>query len=59
MEDVTDTPFVGRDAELRLLVDTFDRVLREETTQLVTIVGEPGVGKSRLMQEFWIAPQSP
>ena len=53
IEDMAETPFVGRDTELRLLVDTFDRVLREETTQLVTIVGEPGVGKSRLMQEFW------
>ena len=53
IEELAETPFVGREAELRLLVDTFDRVLSEETTQLVTMVGEPGVGKSRLMQEFW------
>ncbi|UCG40574.1 MAG: AAA family ATPase, partial [Acidimicrobiia bacterium] len=53
IEDLAATPFVGRDSELRLIVDTFERVLREETTQFVTIVGEPGVGKSRLMQEFW------
>ena len=49
-------PFVGRDHELRLLQDTFERTLRESTIQLVTIVGEPGVGKTRLLAEFrgWV-----
>ena len=46
------TPFVGRDAELSTLVDAFDRSVREHTVQLVTIIGEPGVGKSRLLNEF-------
>jgi len=45
-------PFVGRDHETRLLEDTFERTLRESTVQLVTIIGEPGVGKTRLLAEF-------
>ncbi|MGB2874912.1 MAG: adenylate/guanylate cyclase domain-containing protein [Gaiellaceae bacterium] len=47
------TPFVGRELELRLLQDTFQRALRDTSVQLVTIVGEPGVGKSRLVAEFF------
>src|SRR5688572_20681120 len=38
--------FVGRDAELELLRATYRRAARSEA-HLVTIVGEPGVGKSR------------
>lgn len=49
------TPFVGRDAELGVLVDAFDRVVADNTVQLVTIVGEPGAGKSRLLHEFFQA----
>ena len=50
------TPFVGRERELRLLQDTFERMLAEAAIQLVTITGEPGVGKTRLLAEFrtWI-----
>ena len=44
--------FVGRDSELALLVETFSRALREPSAQLVTVIGEPGVGKSRLVWEF-------
>ncbi len=49
-------PFVGRDHEVRLLEDTFERMLLESTVQLVTIIGEPGVGKTRLLAEFrgWV-----
>ena len=47
-----ETLFVGRDSELALLGETFARVLREPSTQLVTVVAEPGVGKSRLVWEF-------
>jgi class 3 adenylate cyclase/tetratricopeptide (TPR) repeat protein len=46
------TPFIGREHDLRLLTDTFERVLREGSIQLVTIVGEPGVGKTRLVAEL-------
>jgi class 3 adenylate cyclase/tetratricopeptide (TPR) repeat protein len=46
------TLFVGRDSELALLGETFARALREPSAQLVTVVAEPGVGKSRLVWEF-------
>ncbi len=46
------TLFVGRDHELELFHRLYDRVLREHAAQLVTIIGEPGVGKSRLVGEF-------
>jgi class 3 adenylate cyclase/tetratricopeptide (TPR) repeat protein len=46
------TPFVGRDTELASLQGVYGRMIAEVSAQLVTIVGEPGVGKSRLVQEF-------
>jgi class 3 adenylate cyclase/tetratricopeptide (TPR) repeat protein len=46
------TPFVGRGEEAALLRATFRRAASEPSVQLVTVVGEPGVGKSRLIQEF-------
>jgi class 3 adenylate cyclase/tetratricopeptide (TPR) repeat protein len=48
----SDTPFVGREAELDLLRRLFDRTVTERTVALVTIVGEPGVGKSRFVGEL-------
>lgn len=45
-------PFVGRQRELRLLKDTLDLVGRERRARLVSIVGEAGIGKSRLVEEF-------
>ncbi|HET7379927.1 MAG TPA: adenylate/guanylate cyclase domain-containing protein, partial [Gaiellales bacterium] len=46
------TPLVGRDLEKRLLIDTFERAAAQRSCQLVTVVGEPGVGKSRLCSEL-------
>lgn len=46
------TPFIGRDLDLTTLTTSFQRTLRESSLQLVTVVGEPGVGKSRLLAEF-------
>jgi class 3 adenylate cyclase/tetratricopeptide (TPR) repeat protein len=46
------TPFVGREGELGLLEQTFARTVSESQIQLVTIVGEPGAGKSRLVAEL-------
>jgi class 3 adenylate cyclase/tetratricopeptide (TPR) repeat protein len=43
---------VGRDAELDLLQNTYDRALRDRRAHLFTVYGEPGVGKSRLAHEF-------
>jgi class 3 adenylate cyclase/tetratricopeptide (TPR) repeat protein len=45
--------FVGREDELGLLRSAAARAVRESTMQLVTIVGEPGVGKSRLVHELF------
>jgi hypothetical protein len=44
--------FVGRASELSLVVDAFGRAVEQQTSQLVTIAGEPGVGKSRLVREL-------
>jgi class 3 adenylate cyclase/tetratricopeptide (TPR) repeat protein/energy-coupling factor transporter ATP-binding protein EcfA2 len=43
---------VGREVELTLLTSVYERALREGSVQLVTIVGEPGVGKTRLIREL-------
>ncbi len=45
-------PLVGRDDELDLLVDALRRSRRDRSTQLVTLVGVPGIGKSRLVLEL-------
>ena len=45
------TPLVGREEELDLLTRRWERVHKGEG-QLALIVGEPGLGKSRLMDEF-------
>ena len=47
------TPFVGREVDLALLQQIYDRTLRERSVQLVTLVGEPGVGKSRIISELF------
>jgi class 3 adenylate cyclase len=46
------TPFTGREAELALLERELEAVVSECECRPVTIVGEPGVGKSRLVAEF-------
>jgi class 3 adenylate cyclase len=45
------TPLVGREEELDLLCRRWERALRGEG-QLALVVGEPGIGKSRLVEEF-------
>jgi hypothetical protein len=45
------TPFVGREEELRLLLRRWEQT-REGQGQLALIIGEPGIGKSRLVAEF-------
>lgn len=47
------TPYVDREDELELLKRTFARTKRERSVQLVTLMGEPGVGKTRLVREFF------
>ncbi len=43
--------FVGREAELEQLVGAWERALVGPRCELVTVVGDPGVGKSRLVAE--------
>ena len=45
------TPLVGRDEEIAMLMRRWERARRGEG-QLTLIVGEPGLGKSRLIEEF-------
>src|SRR3954469_685487 len=45
-------PLVGRDAEAETLRVALDRWMREPSTQLVSVIGEPGIGKSRLVDEL-------
>ena len=45
------TPFVGREEELVLLARRWERA-RVGEGQVVLVVGEPGLGKSRLIDEF-------
>jgi class 3 adenylate cyclase/tetratricopeptide (TPR) repeat protein len=46
-----DARFVGRGKEVALIHDAWERALAERRCELVTIVGEAGVGKSRLVKE--------
>lgn len=54
------TRMVGREAELRRLQDTLYDMLDYRQMQVVTILGEAGVGKSRLLDEFhnWLKRES-
>jgi len=45
------TPFVGREDELRLLMNRWERA-REGEGQMALVIGEAGIGKSRLVQRF-------
>jgi predicted ATPase/class 3 adenylate cyclase len=47
-----ESPLVGRTLELTLLHASYARVLAERRPHLITILGTPGVGKSRLVREF-------
>ncbi len=46
------TPLVGREAELSYLSAIFDKAVAQSTPQHALIVGEPGIGKSRLVREL-------
>jgi adenylate cyclase len=46
------TPLIGREEEAGLLVSLVERVGREGRPHLVTVIGQAGVGKSRLLREL-------
>jgi class 3 adenylate cyclase/tetratricopeptide (TPR) repeat protein len=46
-----ETRFVGRECELALIAEAWERARSENTCELVTILGDAGVGKSRLVAE--------
>ncbi|HZC74711.1 MAG TPA: AAA family ATPase, partial [Gaiellaceae bacterium] len=46
-------PLVGRTRELGVMVEAFERAKSEREPQLVTLVGVPGIGKSRLVGAFF------
>jgi class 3 adenylate cyclase/tetratricopeptide (TPR) repeat protein len=52
VRETANTPFVGRTEEASVLRTTYRRCSGEPSVQLVTVTGEPGVGKTRLIAEF-------
>ena len=53
VERLSDTLLVGRERELTVLDNAWLRVAEEREPQLVTLVGVPGIGKSRLVYELF------
>jgi class 3 adenylate cyclase len=53
VEEKLRTPLVGRERERDLLADALTRARTEQSAQLVTLVGVPGIGKSRLVAELF------
>src|SRR6476619_4229649 len=47
------TPLVGRERERSMLADAFQHARTAQSAQLVTLVGVPGIGKSRLVAELF------
>ncbi|MBA3735309.1 MAG: AAA family ATPase [Actinobacteria bacterium] len=47
------TPLVGREREVEQLVGTLERARQQRSPELVTLVGVPGIGKSRLVGELF------
>jgi predicted ATPase/class 3 adenylate cyclase len=53
LERVLGARLVGRQHELGLLVGALERARKERSAELVTLVGVPGIGKSRLVHELY------
>src|SRR3990172_6690914 len=50
--ELLEPPFVGRDEELRLLKDSFEATGRERKSRLISVIGQAGIGKTRLSWGF-------
>src|SRR5713226_3648741 len=50
-------PLIGRSLELTLMHATYARVQAEQHPHLITLLGAPGIGKSRLAREFIVREQ--
>jgi class 3 adenylate cyclase/tetratricopeptide (TPR) repeat protein len=48
----SDAPFLGRGGAIAQLIGAFDRAVDEKMCMVATVVGPPGIGKSRLADEF-------
>jgi predicted ATPase/class 3 adenylate cyclase len=59
VEGIT-TSMIGREAELKRLQDAYFTAAEDKECQIITVIGEAGVGKSRLLEEFetWLESQS-
>lgn len=49
---LVEAPLIGRDAEWAQLQTTFAEVVADDVCRLVTVMGDPGVGKTRLVKDF-------
>jgi predicted ATPase len=47
-----DAPMIGRERQLRTLIEAFEGVVADRTCHLFTVLGPAGIGKSRLVREF-------
>ncbi len=47
-----DAPMVGRARQLRMVRDSFEAAVEDRTCTMFTVLGSPGVGKTRLVEEF-------
>ncbi len=52
-DEVTDVPLIGREDDLDMLRLIAKRAAREQVPQLVTVIGEAGIGKTRLGTELF------
>jgi class 3 adenylate cyclase len=50
--DLESTPMVDREHERALLINALHRTVRNRVPQLITVFGEAGIGKSRLLREL-------